>query len=99
MSLTKKKWWWARIRAYLVQVDRAFDEGETLFAAMDSIDQSVHDCYCASFYPKTDEWNSSITGFYGYKILPMDVLYLERVDIERRQLHPLLERLGIPQGG
>ena len=71
-----------RIGAYLVKVDRAFDEGESLFAAMDSIDQSVHDCYCALFDPKTDEWNSSILGFYGYKILSMDVLYIESVDLE-----------------
>ena len=71
-----------RVGAYLVQVDRAFDEGESLFAAMDSIDQSVHDCYCALFDPKTDEWNSSIIGFYGYKILSMDVLYIETVDLE-----------------
>lgn len=71
-----------RIGAYLVQVDRAADEGESLFAAMDSIDQSVHDCYCALFDPKTDEWNSSIVGLYGYKILSMDVLYIESVDLE-----------------
>ena len=71
-----------RIAAYLVQVDRAFDEGESLFAAMDSIDQSVHDYYCALFDPKTDEWNSSILGFYGYMILSMDVLCLESIDLE-----------------
>jgi len=81
-ALDEKEVVMGRIRAYLVQVDRSFDEGESLFAAMDSIDQSVYDCYSALFDPKTDEWNSSIIGLYGYKILSMDVLYLESVDVE-----------------
>jgi RHH-type transcriptional regulator, rel operon repressor / antitoxin RelB len=34
-----------RIGGYLVQVGRAFDEGESLLAVMDSIDQAVHDCW------------------------------------------------------
>lgn len=46
-----------RIGAYLVRTGRAFDEGESLFDAMDSIDQSVHDGYCALFDPKNDEWS------------------------------------------
>jgi len=58
-----------RIGAYLVQRGRSFDEGESLFDAMDSIDQSVHDCYCALFDPKND-------------IMSMDVLYIESIDLE-----------------
>jgi hypothetical protein len=47
----------SRIGAYLVQVGRALNEEESLFDAMDSINQSVHDRYCALFNPENDdEW-------------------------------------------
>ena len=71
--------------AYLVQVGRAFDEGESLFAAMDSIDQSVHDCYCALFDPSNEDnelWSASVLATYGDHITSMDVLYLESIDLE-----------------
>jgi hypothetical protein len=71
-----------RIGSYLVQRSRSFDEGESLFDAMDSIDQSVHDCYCALFDPKNDEWSASVLATYGDSIMSMDVLYIESIDLE-----------------
>ncbi len=71
-----------RIGGYLVQVGRAFDEGESLFAAMDSIDQAVHDCYCALFDPRNDERSASVLATYGDNITSMDVLYIESIDLE-----------------
>ena len=73
-----------RIGAYLVQTVRAFDEGESLFDAMDSIDQSVHDCYCALFDPKNDEWSASVLATYGDSIMSMDVLYIESIDLQSK---------------
>jgi hypothetical protein len=73
-----------RIGAYLVQTGRAFDEGESLFDAMDSIDQSVHDCYCALFDPKNDEWSASVQATYGDSIMSMDVLYIESIDLQSK---------------
>ncbi len=72
-----------RIGAYLVQVGRALNEEESLFDAMDSINQSVHDCYCALFnLENDDEWSTSVLAIYGDQIASLDVLYIESIDLE-----------------
>ena len=53
-----------------------------MFDAMDSIAQSVHDCYCALFDPKNDEWSASVLATYGDSIMSMDVLYIESIDLQ-----------------
>jgi hypothetical protein len=73
-----------KIGGYLALVGRAFDEEESLFDAMDSIDQSVHECYAALFDPdKLDElWNASVRALYGDNVMAMDVLFIESIEIK-----------------
>jgi GNAT superfamily N-acetyltransferase len=70
------------IHAYLVLRGRALNEGISLFEAMDSIDQSVFDCYEALFDVETDEWNRSVEALYNGQILELDVLFIERIELD-----------------
>jgi hypothetical protein len=71
-----------KIFGYLVQAGRAFDEKQSLFEAMDSIDQTVHECYGALFDPDEDElWSASVRSLYGDNITSMDVLFIEGIEL------------------
>src|SRR6266404_1178490 len=70
------------IHAYLVQAGRALDIGESLFDAMDSIDQSVHECYAALFDLDGDEWSESVRALYRDNVTAMDVLFIESIELK-----------------
>ena len=72
-----------KIGGYLVLVGRAFDEEESLFDAMDSIDQSVHDCYAALFNPdNADElWSESVRALYSDNVSAMNVLFIQTIEL------------------
>jgi GNAT superfamily N-acetyltransferase len=70
------------IHAYLVLRSRAMNEGVSLFDAMDSISQSVFDCYEALFDVETDEWSLSVEALYSGEIIESDVLFIESVELD-----------------
>lgn len=70
------------IHAYLVLRGRALNERVSLFEAMDSISQSVFDCYEALFDVETDDWNRSVESLYNGQILEPDVLFIERIELD-----------------
>jgi GNAT superfamily N-acetyltransferase len=69
------------IDARLVQVDRAMEEGVSLYDAMDSIDADCEECYWALF-DKTQEWNSAIEKLYGEEPMHGDVLFTQRLKLD-----------------
>jgi GNAT superfamily N-acetyltransferase len=71
-----------RLNAYLVQRSRAVNDGASLFDAMDSIDQSVYDCYAALFEEPTVEWGEAVEKLYRGEIGQEDVLFLDSIELE-----------------
>ena len=70
------------IQIYLVLRSRAMNEGISLFEAMDSIDDSVHEFYAALFDDETEDWNASIEGMYKGQIPEGDVLLIDRIELD-----------------
>jgi hypothetical protein len=70
------------IHAYLILRGRALNERVSLFEAMDSISQSVFDCYEALFDVETDEWSPSVEALYNGQIMESDVLFIERIELD-----------------
>jgi len=70
------------VHAYLVLRGRALNERLSLFEAMDSISQSVFDCYAALFDVETDEWSLSVEALYNGQIMESDVLFIERIELD-----------------
>jgi GNAT superfamily N-acetyltransferase len=70
------------IDAFLVLRGRAINEGQSLFEAMDSINDAVLECYEALFDAHTDEWNESVEGIYKGAIMGLDVLFIESIELD-----------------
>ena len=52
------------ISAYLILRGNAINRGRNLFDAMDSISDSMIECYEALYEPPTREWRDSVTDLY-----------------------------------
>lgn len=70
------------IEIFLVMRNRAINEGVSLFEAMDSINDSVHEFYTALFDHETDEWNANIERMYKDEIWESDVLLIDRIQLD-----------------
>lgn len=70
------------IEIFLIMRNRAIDESVSLFEAMDSINDSVHELYTALFDHKTDEWNANIERMYKGEIWESDVLLIDRIQLD-----------------
>lgn len=70
------------IEIFLVMRNRAINEGVSLFEAMDSINDSVHEFYAVLFDHETDEWNANVERMYKGEIGETDVLLIDRIQLD-----------------
>src|ERR1035437_6784554 len=68
-----------RVRAWLVQVARAREEGQALSEVFDSINDNVAEYYGPLIDPKTDDFKSSIAR--KYEMLHCDVLIIDEITV------------------
>ena len=73
------------IQAHLVCVGRCLDENESLYSAMDSVDDELLAAY-ATLFPPEDEgdeyWSRGVLDIYGIDVAPGDLLYIRKVKVE-----------------
>jgi len=71
-----------KLSAFLVLRGRSMDEGVNLYEAMDSIDESLRECFDALFDSETHGWKKSVDEMYDHEIPGHDVLFFTEFKLE-----------------
>jgi predicted GNAT family acetyltransferase len=83
--------------SFLVQPGLAFEKGENLYDAMDSISDDTAEYYAAVFDPDTNEWNASVQDPYSCGPISSDLLYIDRVELDEKHRGKGIGRLVVQQ--
>jgi len=74
-----------RVRAWLVQVDRAHEDGEALFDVFDSIDGNLEEYYGPLIDPKTNDLRAQLEE--KYDVVHSDILIIDEIMILEKYRH------------
>jgi GNAT superfamily N-acetyltransferase len=70
------------VRAFLVLVGLAREKKESVYDAMDAINDDTAECYAAVFDEENDEWNSVVRELYDDGPMSADLLLIDRIDLK-----------------
>lgn len=71
------------ISLFLIQRDRALNEGVSLSKAMDAVSKATLECFEALFDPETEDWSTAVVELYGNDIVDTNVLFIESIELAK----------------
>jgi hypothetical protein len=69
------------VSRFLIQWDRALNEGVSLSKAMDAVSKATLECFEALFDPETEEWSAAVIEVYSHDIVDTNVLFIESIEL------------------
>jgi hypothetical protein len=69
------------VSSFLIQRDRALNEGVSLSQAMDAVSKATLECFEALFDPETEDWSAAVVELYGHDIVDTNVLFIESIEL------------------